>query len=55
MKLRLLTGCAAEGEDPQNPGCVVDVPDDVAKRLLETGQAEPVVEKRPDQRETRAT
>ncbi len=59
MKIRLLTGRATdEGREAWSPGDVLtvgqDVDKDEATRMLDSGQAEPVVEKRAGQRETRA-
>ncbi len=48
MKVRLL-----EDAEERRPGTVVDVDEAEAKRLLESGAAEPVAEKQTDQRETR--
>jgi hypothetical protein len=52
MKVRLLTD-RAQPTLRQRRGTEIDVDKDEARRLIESGAAEPIAEKRADKRETR--
>lgn len=53
MKVRLTTGRADGEGNSWEPGDEIEVPDDEAKRLLESGSAEPIAKRKRDLAETR--